>query len=145
MCLCCLNLPGKSPTGPVPCVNILSMLCFRPRRDPFTQTGLSDSPSSSCCWPHYSLLCFSFRAEHGINNYKVQFVGCNCFINDYCTLSTFNLSSSAIREAVSTCIRRGHRPPRGALHQEEDGAELHLPGECGDCCRGPEGSRFRTA
>lgn len=36
---------------------------------------------------------------------------------------------SAVREAVRSRVWRGHRPPRGAVHQEEDGAERHLPGK----------------
>lgn len=45
--------------------------------------------------------------------------------------STLTFTPSAIREAVRARVWRGHRPPRGALHQEEDGAEPRLPGECG--------------
>lgn len=48
-----------------------------------------------------------------------------------CTPSTFNFTPSAIREAVRTRIWGGHRPPRRALHKEEDGAQPHLPGEYG--------------
>lgn len=39
------------------------------------------------------------------------------------------LPVAAVREAVRARVGRGHHPPRGALHQEEDGAEPHLPGE----------------
>lgn len=39
------------------------------------------------------------------------------------------LPAAAVREALRARVGRGHHPPRGALHQEEDGAEPHLPGE----------------
>lgn len=39
------------------------------------------------------------------------------------------LPAAAVGEALRARVGRGHHPPRGALHQEEDGAEPHLPGE----------------
>ncbi|XP_034081060.1 polycomb group RING finger protein 6 isoform X4 [Gymnodraco acuticeps] len=59
-----------------------------------------------------SLLLEFVGAEEGIANYK-YISPCPCL---------------AVREAVRPCVRGGHCAPRGDLHQEDDGAELSMPG-----------------
>ena len=39
------------------------------------------------------------------------------------------LSPTAPGEALRARVRGGHHSSRGALHQEEDGAQPHLPGQ----------------
>lgn len=53
----------------------------------------------------------------------------SCFSTLASFLPNHALPAAAVREALRARVGRGHHPPRGALHQEEDGAEPHLPGE----------------
>ncbi|XP_078129561.1 polycomb group RING finger protein 6 isoform X2 [Sander vitreus] len=75
-----------------------------------------------------SLLLEFVGAEEGINNYKKSKNETHQTRQHF---SSLQLSNFAIREAVRSCVGRGHCPPRGAVYQEEDGAELYLPGGCG--------------